>query len=142
MNWKRFIVASLVIFVVVQAMEFVINEVLMKSAYESLKNLWRPNMASKMWVMYVVGLLVSLLFTYIFIKGREGKGVAEGVRFGIIMWLFVSIPMDLSMWVLLPIPHMLLFKWILFALVEMLVAGILVAVIYKPLAAAKAVPEG
>ncbi len=142
MNWKRFIVASLVIFVVVQAMEFVINEVLIKSAYESLKNLWRPNMASKMWVMYVVGLLVSLLFTYIFIKGREGKGVAEGVRFGIIMWLFVSIPMDLSMWVLLPIPHMLLFKWILFALVEMLVAGILVAVIYKPLAAAKAVPEG
>jgi hypothetical protein len=138
MNWKRFFVASLVIFVVVQGMEFVINNVFMKSAYESLKSLWRPDMTSKMWVMYVVGLLVSLLFTYIFIKGREGKGIAEGVRFGIIIWLFVAVPMDLTMWVLLPIPYMLILRWILFALLEMLIAGILVAVIYKPLAPAPA----
>jgi quinol-cytochrome oxidoreductase complex cytochrome b subunit len=137
MNWKRFFVGSLVIFVVVRGMELVIDNVFMKSAYESLKSLWRPDLTSKMWVMYVVGLLVSLLFTYIFIKGREGKGIAEGVRFGIIIWLFVAVPMDLTMWVLLPIPHMLIFRWILFALLEMLVAGILVAVIYKPLAPAK-----
>lgn len=137
MNWKRFFLASLVIFVVVQGMEFVINNVFMKSAYESLKSLWRPDMMSKMWVMYIIGVLVSLLFTYIFIKGREGKGIAEGVRYGIIIWLFVAVPMNLSMWVLLPIPHLVIFRATLFALLEMLVAGILVAVIYKPLTPAK-----
>jgi uncharacterized PurR-regulated membrane protein YhhQ (DUF165 family) len=92
MNWKRFFVASLVTYVVVQAMDFVINEVFMKGANESLKSLWRPDMTSRMWVMYVVGVLVALLFTYIFVKGREGKGIAEGVRYGIIIWLFVSVP--------------------------------------------------
>jgi hypothetical protein len=137
MNWKRFWVASLVTFVVVQAMDFVIDEVFMKSANESLKSLWRPDMMSRMWVMYLVGVLVALLFTFIFIKGREGKGISEGVRYGIIIWLFVNVPMGASMWVLLPIPYMIIFRGLLFGLLEMLVAGILVAVIYKPLAPAK-----
>lgn len=138
MNWKRFFVASLVIYVVVQAMDFIVNEVFMKSAYESLKGLWRPNMASRMWLIYVFGVLVALLFTYVFVKGREGKGIAEGIRFGVIIWLFVTVPMNVSMWVLLPIPYAIILRWMLYGLLEMLVAGILVAVIYKPLAASKA----
>ena len=73
---------------VVQAIDFVANEVFMKSANESLKGLWRPNMSSRMWLMYAVGVLMALLFTFIFVKGREGKGVAEGIRYGIIIWLF------------------------------------------------------
>jgi hypothetical protein len=47
-------------------------------------------------------------------------------------------PMSLSMWVLLPIPFGIIFRGLLFSLLEMLVAGILVAVIYKPPAPAKA----
>jgi uncharacterized PurR-regulated membrane protein YhhQ (DUF165 family) len=135
MNWKRFLAASLVTYVVVQAMDFVINEVFIN---ESLKSLWRPDMMSRMWVMYLIGVMVALLFTYIFIKGREGKGISEGVRYGIIIWLFVNVPMGASLWVLLPIPYMIVFRALLFGLLEMLIAGILVAVIYKPLAPARA----
>jgi len=135
MNLKRFFAASLVIYVIVQAMDFVVNEVFMKSAMESLKDLWRPDMMSRMWVMYLVGAVAALLFTYIFIKGREGKGISEGVRFGIIIWLFVNVPMGASMWVMLPIPYMTIARGLLFGLLETLIAGILVAVIYKPLAA-------
>jgi hypothetical protein len=116
-------------------MDLVVNRVFMKSAYESLKGLWRPDMMSRMWVMYLIGVLVALLFTFVFIKGREGKGISEGVRFGIIIWLFVNVPMGASMWVLLPIPYMTVARGLLFGLLEMLIAGILVAVIYKPLPA-------
>jgi len=137
MNWKRFFVAGFVTLVAVQAMDFIINEVFMKSANESLKSLWRPDMMSKVWVMYVLGVILAFLFTYIFIKGREGKGIAEGVRFGLIIWLFTIVPMNLSMWVMLPIPFIIVVRWTLFGLLEMLIAGILVAVIYRPLAPAK-----
>lgn len=137
MNWKRFLLASLVTYAVVQTMDFVINEVFMKSANELLKGLWRPQMTSRMWLMYVIGVLVALLFTYIFIKGREGKGITEGIRYGIIIWLFVSVPTNVSLWVLLPIPYIIILRWMLFGLLEMLVAGILVAVIYKPLSLSK-----
>jgi CBS domain containing-hemolysin-like protein len=123
--------------VVVQAVDFVVNEVFMKSANESLKSLWRPNVMSRVWLMYVVGVLVALLFTYIFVKGREGKGIAEGIRYGLVIWLFVSVPMNVSMWVLLPIPYIIILRWMLYGLLEMLIAGILVAAIYKPLAPSK-----
>ena len=138
MNWKRFLLASLAVFVAVQILEFLVNSVFMKSANDSLSNLWRPDMASKMWVMYPIGVLVALLFTYIFVKGREGKGTIEGVRFGIIIWLFVSVPMNLAMWVMLPIPGILIVKWLLWSLLEMVIAGVLVVIIYRPLAPAPA----
>lgn len=140
MNWKRFFTAAAVVYAAVLAIDYVLNLAFMKSANESLKGLWRPNMSSRAWLMYVFSALVALLFTYIFVKGREGKGPAEGVRFGIIMWLFVTVPMNVAWWVMLPIGHMIILRWILFGLLEMLVAGILVAVIYKPAAPAKPQP--
>jgi hypothetical protein len=138
MNWKRFFVASAAVYVAIQAIDFVANTVFMKSANESIRGLWRTDMSSRVWWMYVFGVLVALMFTYIFVKGREGKGLAEGVRFGIIIWLFMTLPMSVSMWVMLPIGWQIILRWILFGLLEMLIAGILVAAIYKPAAPAKA----
>ena len=140
MNWKRFSTASAAVYVAVLAIDFILNAIFMKTANESLKSLWRPNMSSRAWLMYVFSALIALLFTYIFVKGREGKGLAEGVRFGIIIWLFVSVPMNVSWWVMLPIGWQIILRWILFGLLEMLIAGILVAAIYKPAAPAKARP--
>ncbi|MGB9907408.1 MAG: hypothetical protein ACPLRR_08500 [Candidatus Saccharicenans sp.] len=136
MNGKRFIIASVVVFVAFQVMEFVVNNIIMMSQYESLQNLWRPDMASKMWIMYLVGVLVAFLFTYVFIKGREGKGMAEGIRYGLIIWALVAVPMSLWTWVMLPVPFKMSLWWMIFSLIEYIVAGILVAAIYKPTAPA------
>lgn len=138
MNWKRIFLAGLVIYVFFQGLGFLIDNVFLKGDYDQLKALWRPNMMSRMWVLYVVGLLVAFLFTYIFVKGREGKGIQEGVRFGIIVWLFTMVPFNLEIWVIFPIPHQLVVKWLLFGLLTSLICGILAAVIYKPAAAPKA----
>ena len=138
MNWKRFFAASAAVYVAIQAIDFVANAVFMKSDNEAIRGLWRTDLSSRMWWMYVFGALVALMFTYIFVKGREGKGLAEGVRFGIIIWLFMTLPMNVSMWVMLPIGWPIILRWILFGLLEMLIAGILVAAIYKPAAPAKA----
>ena len=138
MNWKRFFVAVLTIFVVGQGLSYLIDNVILMRDYEKLNSLWRPDIMSKVWVMYLIGLLFALLFTYVFVKGREGKGIQEGVRFGIVIWLFVTVPFSLNLWILFPIPMALIVKWILYGLLTTLISGILVAVIYKPAPAAKA----
>jgi len=140
MNWKRIFWAGLAIYVVFQGLGFVWDNVLLKGDYDQLKALWRPNMMSRIWILYAVGLLVAFLFTYIFAKGREGKGIGEGVRFGIIVWLFTVVPFNLEIWVIFPIPHVLVVKWLLFGLLTSLIGGILAAVIYKPAAPAKPLP--
>jgi quinol-cytochrome oxidoreductase complex cytochrome b subunit len=138
MNWKRFLLASAAVYVVYQVLDFVVSKVFMKGANDSLQGLWRPDLMAKIWVMYAVGVVVAVLFTYIFVKGREGKGISEGVRYGIIMWLFVSVPMGATLWVFLPIDLTIFLQGLIYSLFEMLVIGILVAVIYKPLAPPKA----
>jgi hypothetical protein len=135
MNCKRLIIASLVIFVVMSAMDYVVNTQLMTSAYQSVKNLWRPDsdIWSMMWISYAFGLLFSFLFTYIFVKGYEAKGLLEGVRFGILIWLFMVVPVSHGYYVVLDkLPYSLCLQWCGYGLIEMLVAGILVAAIYKP----------
>lgn len=138
MNWKRFVMASLSVFVVIQAIDYIADVVFLDRDYESLQSLWRPDTASKLWVTYLMALLVSFLFTYIFVKGREGKGIPEGVRFGVVIWLFTVLPVYHTMWAFFPIPYILVFRWTLFGLLQTLVAGILTAAIYKPVGSAKA----
>jgi hypothetical protein len=141
MNWKRFWLASAVVYVVYNGLDFLVSKVFMKGADEALKSLWRPDLMSKIWVMYVVGVGVAVLFTYIFVKGREGKGINEGIRYGIIIWLFVSMPTSVMFWVFLPISFSIFLQGLIYSLFEMLIIGILVAIIYKPLEAPKAAAQ-
>jgi hypothetical protein len=138
MNWKRFLWASLVILVVRKGLAYLIETfILMRD--EKVNSLLRPDVKSTVWLMFVVGLLVAFMFTYIFVKGREGKGIQEGVRFGIIIWLFVTVPTGLGAWMMFPIAMALIVKWILMGLLLNLVSGILAAAIYKP-AGARTLP--
>jgi len=135
-NIKRFVAASLAVFVVSQILDFLIHGVILKATYESLKQLWRPDMESKMWIMYLVGFITSFLFTYIFVKGYEGKGILEGVRFGVVIGLFTSIPMAYGTYAMIAIPYSLALQWFAYGMVETIVMGIVVALVYKPAASA------
>ena len=137
MNWKRFLWAGLVILVVRKGLAYFIETVILRRDYESLSDLLRPDVLSTVWLMFVVGLLVAFAFTYIFVKGREGKGILEGVRFGIVIWLFVTVPTGLGAWMMFPIPITMIGKWALMGLLLNLISGILVAAIYKPAGSAK-----
>jgi hypothetical protein len=37
-------------------------------------------MSGYLWVFWVIGIVFSFFFTFVFAKGYEGKGVMEGVR--------------------------------------------------------------
>jgi hypothetical protein len=75
MNWKRFLIASLTVFVAIQAMRYIIDTILLNKDYQSSQGFRREDLMSKISLAYITALLVSLFFTYIFIKGREGKGI-------------------------------------------------------------------
>jgi len=73
MNTKRWIIASLVVFVVSQAYEFLVHGVMLRSAYEATKHLWRPDMESMMWIMFSIGFITSFPFVYIFAKVTKAR---------------------------------------------------------------------
>lgn len=47
----------------------------------------------------------AFFFTFIFAKGYEGKGVIEGIRYGIYNTLFTSSVSSFGQFIIYPIPY-------------------------------------
>ena len=133
MNNKTFWIGFVAVFVVFQVLAYVVHQVLLSDTYASLATVFRPEqeMFDIMWQMSLGQAAYLFLFCYIFTKGREGKGIAEGVRYGILMGLFLAIPMAVEQYVVFPISGSLAIAWFFSTLVFLVVCGAVFAAIYK-----------
>ncbi len=140
MNKQRFLIAFIVVFVLLEVLNFLVYSVFMMSSLEAAKTAFRPyeDMASKMWIMYVADIVWSFFFVFFFVKGYEKKGVMEGLRFGIYIGLFISFVAAYAQYVVYPLPHSIALQWFIYGLIEMIILGIAAALIYKPRAEAVA----
>jgi hypothetical protein len=132
MNIKKMILACFGVFIAFEVMDYAIHGLILAPVYAQLVHLWRQDMMSKMWLMALSTLVMSVMFVYIFIKGYENKGIAEGVRFGIVTGLFMNVIGMFGQYVMYPIPFSLTVKWFIFGMLEFMIAGIVAAIIYKP----------
>jgi len=131
MNIKRFIWASLAVFAAFEVIDMIVHGVILSKTYMALANLWRPDMMSKMWLMHLGSFVLAFLFTYIFIRGYENKGLAEGARYGIIIGLFANIPYAFYEYAMYPLPLSLCLTWFVYGMIEFVICGALAAAIYK-----------
>ena len=131
MNPKRFIITSLVVFLAFEIIDAIVHMGILSKAYESI-HLWRTDMMSKMWIMHLGSIILAFLFTYIFIKGYENKGIAEGLRYGGIIGLFANIPYGFYSYAMYPLPFSLCIQWFIYGMIEFIICGLIAAAIYKP----------
>jgi len=136
MNWKKIFLAALLVFVALALTELIIHAAILKGTYDSLaqENVFRDKsqMMSYTWVMVIIGLVYSFFFAFIFAKGYEGKGLTEGIRYGIYIgffWVFVS---SFNTFSVFRIPYSLIWYWIIFGFIQTILYGIIVALIYRP----------
>jgi hypothetical protein len=125
-------------YIVYQILGYLIHEVWLADTYASLAAVWRPEaeMTSKMWVFFVTSAFFCFFFCYIFARGYENKGLGEGLRFGVIITLFYTLPVVYDSYVIYPIPYSLVLQWLFSGLVVSIILGIVVAMVYKPRTAA------
>ncbi|HET9784974.1 MAG TPA: hypothetical protein VFP94_08470 [Terriglobales bacterium] len=89
---------------------------------------WSLNMTSAAWVGPLVGAFAaSLAFTYIFLQGYTGRGIGEGIRFGLWATLLASVPWVLGLSSSLPIGRRIPCEFIFIDLVTLVAAGITAA---------------
>lgn len=124
----------IVVVVVMQAYGILVHVVGLSDMYASLASAFRPKeeMDSMMWMMVVGGAVSLLLFCYIFTLGHEGKGVMEGVRYGALIGLLISIPGSVDHYVLYPLTGELAVIWFVTGIIGFVIAGAVFAAIYKP----------
>ena len=133
MNWKKLVISFIVIYVVGGILSFLIHGVLLMETYQSLAHIWRPDMERLMWVQWITGAFFCFFFVFVFAKGYEGKGIMEGLRYGVIIWAFLTIPSVYGQYMVYPITYGLVLKWLVAELISLLIYGAIVAMIYKPL---------
>ncbi|MBI3570646.1 MAG: hypothetical protein HY082_06030 [Gammaproteobacteria bacterium] len=135
MNTKRMWYASIAVFVVIFIIEFIVNAVLLDGIYKQTASVWRPeaDIQKMMWLFWVGYLIFAPVFVRIYITGHEiGKNnIGQGLRYGTYMGLLIVIPMNLGWYAVLPIPAALSVYWMIAGMVEMIVAGITVSLIYR-----------
>ncbi|MDH3747447.1 MAG: hypothetical protein OER97_04505 [Gammaproteobacteria bacterium] len=131
---KTFWIGWIVVFVVMQGFGYLVHELGLSDTYQSLASVFRPKeeMDSMMWMMMVGGAFSLLVFCYIFTLGHEGKGVMEGVRYGTLMGLFLSIPTSVDSYVIYPLTGELAVIWFVAGVIGIIIAGAVFAAIYKP----------
>jgi hypothetical protein len=132
MNVKKYLLASLAVFVVFEALDVIIHTFILGGMYRATAGLWRPDMAQMMWIMLLTTAALSLLFVYIFAKGYEGKGLMEGVRFGLVIGLLLSGVGAFNQYVVYPVPLTLVLWWVVFGVIEFIAAGLVAALVYRP----------
>lgn len=131
MNTKKFIITSIIVFVVYEILSYLIHSLILMGAYEATASLWRTDMNSVMWIMWLADLAKAFVFVYIFTKGMENKGWAEGLRFGFWMGLYVYLGMGFGMYATSPIPFSLAIQWFIFGIIHLMICGIVAALVYK-----------
>jgi hypothetical protein len=132
---KRIVLAVVVGFVVQLAGLFLIHSVLLRQDYVDTAAVWRPREAQIMraWAMLLAVLIYAIGAVLVYVRGVEQKPwMGQGIRFGILLAMVAVVYGSLSGWVILPIPHVLVVKWILSESLLSVVFGLAVAAIYKP----------
>lgn len=134
MNIKKWIIASIVIFILDQILAWIVHGIILKGCYEATAHLWRPTaeMNQMMWLMWLSGLIWAFLFVYIFAKGYEGKGLIEGFRYGIVIGIFFSLTTSLGTYSVQPIGFGLAASWFIFGFIQIIIYGLIAALIYAP----------
>jgi len=138
---KKFWTGFVAVFVSMEILMFLIHGVMLESAYQATKDVWRPDMMSLMWIYHVLAVIGSFFFTLIFSKGYEGKGIMEGVRYGLYVGIWMSSGMAYGSYSMINIPYSLALQWFFYGLAEYVIYGVVLAKVFGKQAMVTSAPK-
>jgi hypothetical protein len=129
---KKIWVGFIVVFIVWNILDYLVHGVLLRTAYTSpeMVQLLRVDMHDKMWIFYLVSLITSFFLTLIFSKWQTGKGLSEGIQFGVYVGLLCGTPMSYSSYAMYPIPYHLAMQWFIYGVLQFIILGIVLSLIF------------
>lgn len=128
---KRFWISGVVMSIATLMLGFLVHGNLLAGDYQALGGMYRSEAEQMAYFPYMVAahVLMGFAMTWIYRQGIDTSKsvVSQGLRFGLAMALFATIPWYLIYYAVQPLPGALVHKQLLFDGVGMLLLGILVA---------------
>jgi len=137
MNLGRLALTAVVAFVVDMAYGFVVYGNLLAGQFARVPDVFRPPSETAYIPYLALGILLAMFpAVYIYAKGYEGRsGIDEGLRFGAVMGTFIVGYSAIVNYAVLNIGRRLTLSMAVASLIEWLVLGVVIGLVYKPAAA-------
>jgi hypothetical protein len=135
MNLPRVAIAAVVTWVVYLGVSYVVHTKLLADIYVQHRSVMRPEDQANaiLPVGFVFALVGFFAFAYAYAKGYEGgKGIQEGLRFGVIVGILLCCFGKIWEYMVWPVAGTLLVAWMVDAIAEFALYGIIVGLLYKP----------
>ena len=131
MNIKKFVLSSIVIFIIALLWNYVLHGVILTIESEAVKNLFRTDMKDKLWLSMIIALIIIMIFVYGYARISSKGTVLEGALYGFIFGITAGLLVDVNQYILYPLPASLVIKWFLFGVLEFTIYGVLVSRLYR-----------
>jgi len=131
---KRFLLASIVLFIAWFLGSFVVHGVLLHGDYAALPNLFRKEADAQNFfpLMILAHVFLSGAFVWIYARGVEARPwLGQGIRYGVAVVFLTTVPLYLIYYVVQPMPGATVVKQIVFDGILVLILGAIVAFMYR-----------
>jgi magnesium-transporting ATPase (P-type) len=135
-NWTRFLIAVVAVFVSFQFLDWLIHSVILMPKYEALDGtgLFREDMESMMWIMFITAAVFSIFFVYLFHFFTNGykTGWMAGLYYGLVVGFLMNVIGMFNQYAVYPVPLDLTWQWLIYNIIEIALIGLVAGLIYKP----------
>lgn len=139
MNPKRLVLAIVAVFAGIWITDFTIHGLWLVNTYKETANLWRPEaeMQRHMGWLMLGQLLAAVTFVMLWAKGPAPTAkLLCAVMYGLFMGLFNQATTIIT-YAVQPFPASLAVKWFVAGSIQGVLMGVLVFLVYKPVAVVK-----
>ena len=135
MNRSRLALAALASWVVYLGVSFLVHAVLLKNIYLQHASAMRPEVEANAILPLGFGfaLLGFFAFAYLYARGCQGRGVAEGIQFGLLAGVIVCCFGTIWDYMVWPVSPTLAALWMIDYMLEFALYGAIVGALYQPL---------
>ena len=131
MSKVRLILTIIVVFVLANFTGFFIHAIWLKADYMVVKQLYRPDAEVKMPFIVLAYLSFAIGSVLVYARGVEEKPLlGQGLRFGLLMFLILTIPSFFIAYAVQPVPAVLMSKQVLAELADKILLGVVTALVY------------
>lgn len=111
---------------------FLIHHVLLGSTYSEIASTLHADVQSRLWAFILISISGSFFLTLFYSEWRTGNSLGEGLKYGILIGVWMTINEYFSAYASSDaIPLWLALTWILLGLLQYIVCGIILALIYR-----------
>jgi hypothetical protein len=131
---KKLVLAIVATFILLMATNYLIHSVWLMPDYDAIPLSHRnpAGIERRFWSIVLGQVFFSVMFAYIYTRGRENKSwIEQGIRYGILVAMLTVIPTSLTEYAVYIVPYMLVIKWMVAGGIQLVLAGLVVAAIFK-----------